>query len=129
MMVSLAREMGGLPPQYQLVVVDGVTNLASYAEDRDILQFFSSCKRLTDGGRAVVVVTQTHAIDERMLARLRNLCDSYLKLHIERVGAKRATTLEVVKVNSEVLERANTISFEVLPEVGMRALSFAKFRA
>ena len=44
-------------------------------------------------------------------------------------GANWATTLEVVKVNSEDLERANTISFEVLPEVGMRSLSFAKFKA
>jgi archaellum biogenesis ATPase FlaH len=128
-MVSLAREMVSLPAQYQLVIVDGVTNLASYAADRDIPQFFSSCKRLSAGGRAVIVVTQSHALDERMLARLHNLCDSYFQLHIERVGVKRATTLEVVKVNSEDLERANTISFEVLPDVGMHSLSFAKFKA
>ena len=129
LMVKLAREMGNLAPGYKLVFVDGVTNLASYAEDRDILQFFTSCKRLSNGGPAVVVVTQSHAMDERMLARLRNLCDSYLRLNIERVGAKRATTLEVVKVNSEDLGRANTISFEVLPDVGMHPLAFAKFRA
>jgi hypothetical protein len=32
-------------------------------------------------------------------------------------------------VSREDLELANTMSFEVLPDVGMHSLSFAKFRA
>ena len=127
-MGSLIREMELLPNGFDFIIVDAITNVAMSSEDRAILRFSPSCRRLCNGGRAIVVVTQPHAFDEAMLDRIRNLCDGYLSLRAEMMGTNMGTMLEVLKANNVDLSVGNTVSFDVQPEVGIRNLSFSRVK-
>ena len=126
---SLAQDMGDLPNQYKLIVLDSITNIASYTPDKGILRFFSSCRRMCSGDRTIIVVAQPHAFDESMLIRLRNLCDGYFSLRVEKIGVKLGTTLEVLKIRNADMNLHNMVSFEVQAGTGMRALAVGKVRA
>ena len=128
LMAMLAADIEELPEESEIVIVDDITALASESEDRSALRFFSSCRRLCDKGRTVIIAARPHAFDDRILSRLRDLCDAYFKLRLEKMGTRQGTLLEVVKANQVEMTTGNTISFEVRPGVGMEAMSFAKFR-
>ena len=125
---SLVQDMGHLPNQYKLIVLDSITNIASYTPDKGILRFFSSCRRVCSGDRTIIVVAQSHAFDESMLIRLRNLCDGYFSLRLEKIGVKLGTTLEVLKIRNADMNLHNMVSFEVQAGTGMRSLGVDKIR-
>lgn len=128
MMGALAQEFERIPENH-VIIVDDITALASESEDRTTLRFFSSCRRLCDDGRTIILAAQSYAVDERMLLRLRDLCDAYLRLKVEQLGAKQGTTVEVVRANKVELHTSNIVSFEVRPEVGIQTVAFGRFSA
>ena len=128
-MVSLTRQIERFPSQYQVILVDSITELITYGQDKAVLRFLSSCKRLCDQGRTIVLATQSYALDEQMRLRVRDLCDTHLSLRVENYRSKSATTLEVTKSRNVDLSDRNTVSFEVEPGVGMKNLPFSKVKA
>ena len=129
MMVLLAEEMAACSSESDVIIVDALTTLASESDDRDTLRFFTSCRRLCDDGKTVVLATRSYAIDDRMLSRLRDICDGYLRLRMQMLATRQGTVLEVLKTDKMELSTNNTISFEVEAGEGMRVVSFGKFRA
>ena len=128
LMSLLAAEIADVSDQYNIVVMDSITDLATYSHEMAIMGFFSSCKRLCDAGRIIIVAARSYAFDERMLGRLRVMCDAHLNLRGEKVGAKMVKMLEVCKVNSAELVSGNLVSFEVVGGIGLRIVPGAKVR-
>ena len=128
-LTGLLHDMENLPRQYKVVIVGAVTNLAAYIEERAIMDFFSSCKRLCSNGRTIILVAHSHAFDEQMLIRLRSLCDAHLSFRVENVGAKLVKVLEVHKIQNAEGLTGNVVSFEVEPGIGMRIIPISKARA
>ena len=122
----LAKEIEGLPGKYSTIVVDSIANLAAYTSDRGIIGFFSACKRMCDEGRTIILVTHSTSFGEKMLNRIRGLCDVHLKLCLDRIGAKLVKTLEVNKIHNAELDTGSIICFEVLPGLGMRLSPIVK---
>ena len=81
------------------MIVDAITNFASYSQDKTIVAFFSALKRLCNDETTIIVVGHSHAFDEKMLTRLKDLCDAYLSLRVEKIGVKLTRILEVTKVD------------------------------
>ena len=129
LMAALAQGIQRLDSQYDIIVVDAITNLASYSQDKTIIGFFSACKYMCNEGRTVILVAHSYAFDERMLIRLRALCDAHLSLRVERVGAKLAKMLEVYKIHNAMLSTGNVVSFEVEPGIGMRVIPIRMAKA
>ena len=119
---SLVAAIEQLPEQYDVVIVDPITNLISHIENREILGFFSSCKRLCGSGRTILLVADSYAFDQAMITRVRSLCDADLRLRLEEVGENVVKVLEVSKLRNAERNRDNTISFEVEPGIGMRII-------
>ena len=128
-MSLMAREVERLTSQDSVIIVDSITELATNSEDRAIIGFFSSCKRLCDDGRSIILVAQPHAFDENMFLRLGHVCDAHLSLRVEKLHAKLATLLTVRKSQNAELTKGNVIAFEVLSGVGISPLPFSKFKA
>ena len=126
---SLASELGHLAEESDVIVVDSISNLATYSEDKAILGFFSSCKRLCTEGTAVILVAHSAAFEESLLRRLRFLCEAHLSLRPEKIGQKLANTVSVCKAQGAELGADNLISFEVEPDIGMRLLPMGRVRA
>ena len=125
----LARHVESLPAAYKVVVVDSVTNIMTHSEESGIIDFFIHCKDMCDEGRSIIMVVHSYAFDERMLIRVRSLCDAHLKLRMEEVGERLVKMLEVSKVRNAERTTGNFISFDVEPQIGMRIVPITKAKA
>ncbi len=126
---ALRDHFASLPPRFQLIVVDSLTGLVTHSEDRSIIDFFSECKELCDEGRTIISVAHSYAFEEKMLIRVRSLCDAHLILKIDHVGERLVKIMEVAKVRNAELSTGNIISFDVEPGMGMKIIPISKAKA
>lgn len=129
LLAALSSKMASIPKQHKVIVVDSITNLASVAEDHAVVAFFSTCKRLCHSGKTVILVVHSFAFDEKMLIRLRSLCDAHFTLSVETVGAKQVRVMEVSKVHNAATSTGNVVSFEVEPGMGMKIIPVSRAKA
>ena len=123
----LVQVMEALPREFSIIVLDAITNIASYCDDKTVMGFFTSCKRVCKSGRTVILVAHSSAFDEKLLVRVASLCDVHLKLRVDKIGPKLAKTLEVCKVHKADQDTGNIVAFEVHPGIGMRINPISKF--
>ena len=126
---ELVLEVEQLPKKYNIIFVDAITNLASSSPEQAILAFFNSCKRLCSNGKSMILVAHSSAFDERVLTRLRSLCDAHLRLYVENVGGKQVRIMEVSKIHDADLATGNVVTFTVEPGMGMRIAPVAIAKA
>lgn len=118
-----------LPERFNLTLVDSLTALVAHSDDRAIIDFFAGCKQLCDKGRTIIAVVHSYAFDDRMLIRIRSLCDAHLVLKMEQVGERLIKILEVAKVRNADQSTGNIISFDVEPGLGMKIIPISKAKA
>ena len=128
LMASLAQDIESLPRKYDFIVVDSVTNLVPYNKEAVVIGFFSLCKRLCNEGKTITIAGHSHAFDATLLNCLEGQCDAHLKLGVEQIAGKAWNLLEVRKAQNAALTARNTISFQVVPGIGMRSVPFHKVR-
>ena len=129
LLTLLPEEMKRLPKQFDIIVVDAITDLATYSDHRAVIRMFSSCKRLCDEGRTVFIAAQSYSFEKSMVTRLRDLCDAHLNLQVEQVAGKLLRTLRVTKAHNSELTQDNVISFEVLPGTGISVSPISSIKA
>ena len=125
----IARHIASLPEAFKVVIVDSLTNIVTHSKEASIIDFFIACKDLCDEGKTIFMVVHTYAFDEKMLIRVRSLCDAHLKLRLEEVGERLVKVLEVSKVRNAERTTGNIISFDVEPGMGMRIIPITKAKA
>ena len=126
---NLIDHFDSLPVRFNLTVIDSLTNLVAHSDDRAIIDFFAGCKQLCDRGRTIIAVVHSHAFDDRMLIRVRSLCDAHLVLKVEQVGERLIKIMEVAKVRNADQSTGNVISFDVEPGLGMKIIPISKAKA
>ena len=94
-----------------------------------ILRFFSRCKSLCDGGKTIVCTVHSQAFEERILTRVRSVCDAHLKLRAEAGASELAKSMEVAKVRGAELSTGSIVSFSIEPNIGMRIIPISRARA
>ena len=129
MLANLAMRMMTLPRNYRAIFVDAITNLASISEEASIMSFFHDCKNLCGTGRTVILVAHASAFEEKLLIRLRSLCDAHFSLKVENSAGKQIRILEVSKIHNADLATGEVISFMVEPGMGIKILPMNKVRA
>ena len=125
----LIDHLDSLPTRFSLAVIDSLTGLVANSDDHAIIEFFAACKRLCDDGRTVLAVVHSYAFDDRMLIRVRSLCDAHLVMKMEQVGERLVKILEVAKVRNADQSTGNIISFDVEPGMGMKIIPISKAKA
>ena len=124
--ISLAQQIKRLPREYETIVVDAVTELSSNVEDKVISGFFSNCRLLCEEGRTIVLVVHSYAFREKLLERVRDLCDVHFSLRLKQFPGRLGATLEVRKAPNIELNEDNTVGFEVVARLGVQPLPVAK---
>jgi flagellar protein FlaH len=84
---------------------------------------------MCDYGRTIICVCHSDAIDDKMLIRVRSLCDAHLVLRMEQVGDRLIKVMEVAKVRNADQSTGNIVTFDVEPGLGMKILHMAKAKA
>ena len=119
-MEYLAQGIERLPSQHELIIVDSITEVAIDSQDRATLRFFSRFKRLCSNGRTVILTVHCDILDEKLLIRLRALCDAHFSLTVNQSQLKLVHVLEVRKLHGAELNTDLVFNFEVVPELGIR---------
>ena len=125
---ELARHIESLP-SHNVVVLDSLSTFLTKSSADQILTFFSQCKALCDSGRTIICTAHSHAFDERILTRVRSVCDAHLKLLVEPGASELVKTMEIAKVRGAELSTGSIISFSIEPGIGMRIIPVSKARA
>ncbi len=126
---SLLDHFEKQPAWLKLIVVDSLTGLVTHSDDRAVIDFFSACKQLCDYGRTIIAVAHSYAFDDKMLIRIRSLCDAHLVLKMEQVGERLIKMMEVAKVRNADQATGQVISFDVEPGMGMKIIPISKAKA
>lgn len=116
-------------PDYDVVVVDSLTPVIVHNDLESLLRYFDQCKKCCDKGKTVLNIAHSYAFAEDLLIRLRSVCDAHFKLHIEQVGDKLVKVLDVAKVRGADQQTGNSLSFDVVPGMGMRIMPLGKAKA
>ena len=111
---------------FDLPIMDSVTQIAAGATGAECLAYFERCKTLCDRGKTIINVAHTYAFEQDLLVRIRSVCDAHFKLAIERVGDRLVKTLEVAKVRGATQTTGNVLSFDVEPEIGMKIMPLSR---
>ena len=129
MLSNLAMRMMTLPRNYRAIFVDAITNLASISEESSIMSFFYDCKNLCSTGRSVILVAHASAFEEKLIIRLRSLCDAHFSLRVENSGPRQIRILEVFKIHNADQQTGEVVSFMVEPGLGIKILPMNKAHA
>jgi flagellar protein FlaH len=125
---ALLRVMDSLP-EHDVVVVDSLTPVIVHNDVESVLRYFDQCKKRCDKGKTVLNIAHSYAFAEDLLIRLRSVCDAHFRLHIEEVGDKLVKVLDVAKVRGADQQTGNSLSFDVVPGIGMRIMPLGKAKA
>ena len=124
----LADHIDNLPKNYGLVIVDSATRIVTHGQEVGIVDFFSVCKQLCEGGRTIFLVVHTYAFGEGMLPRIRSLCDAHLSLRLEEMRDLVVKVMEVTKIRNAD-RNENTMSFDVVAGVGLKTIPLSRAKA
>jgi flagellar protein FlaH len=116
-------------PDYDVVVVDSLTPVIVHNDIESVLRYFDQCKKRCDQGKTILNIAHSYAFAEDLLIRLRSVCDAHFKLHIEEIGDKLVKVLDVAKVRGADQQTGNSLSFDVVPGIGMRIMPLGKAKA
>jgi len=125
---TVLRVMDALP-EHDVVVVDSLTPVIVHNDVESVLRYFDQCKKRCDRGKTVLNVAHSYAFAEDLLIRLRSVCDAHFRLHIEEIGDKLVKVLDVAKVRGADQQTGNSLSFDVVPGMGMRIMPLGKAKA
>lgn len=116
-------------PEFDVVVVDSLTPVIVHNDLESVLRYFDQCKKRCDKGKTVLNIAHSYAFAEDLLIRLRSVCDAHFRLHIEEIGDKLIKVLDVAKVRGADQQTGNSLSFDVVPGIGMRIMPLSKAKA
>lgn len=116
-------------PGYDVVVVDSLTPVIVHNDLESVLRYFDQCKKRCDKGKTILNIAHSYAFAEDLLIRLRSVCDAHFRLHIEELGDKLVKVLDVAKVRGADQQTGNSLSFDVVPGMGMRIMPLSKAKA
>ena len=125
---TLSRHMTSMS-EYSVVILDSLTTFLTQGTSGQILKFFSDCKSVCDAGRTVICTAHSHAFDEKVLTRVRSVCDAHLKLLVEPGASELVKTMEIAKIRGAELATGSIVSFSIEPGIGMRIIPISKARA
>ena len=114
---------------HSVVILDSLSTFLTKSTDDQILGFFAKCKALCDEGRTVICTAHSHAFDEKVLTRVRSVCDAHLRVLVEPGASELVKTMEIAKIKGAELSTGGIISFAIEPGIGMRIIPISKARA
>lgn len=119
-----------LDKESDVFVVDSLTYLIAYADEKDILSFFSFIRNFVDKSKKTVIFTiHTYALNQDLIARIRSICDGHLVLEIKNFGERIVRVVTASKLKGGEGGVSGFATFEVESELGIKVIPFVQIKA
>jgi len=116
--------------RFDVYIIDSLTYLVTYADEKDILNFFTEARNIVDDlEKSIFITIHPYAFEQDMLIRMRSICDVHFILSIKEIGDKIVKLLQVPKLKGAVKPSSITLSFDVDPAFGIKVLPFSQAKA
>ena len=129
LLAELALDLERAQRKYDVVVLDAITNLASSSQESAIISFLTTCKKLTNMGLTIILVTHSVAFNADLLSRTSSMCETHLNLRTGKVRDKVVRVVKLVKLDDVAIDRNNEVSFEVEPGTGISIMPYSSAKA
>ena len=117
---KLLRHMSALPPEFDLIVLDSLTEILPFTPKPAAAEFFARAQQLCREGRTVVLTLDPRALATSWGSELATWSDIHLHLKMQTVTVQRVVkTLELRKTNRDSGGYAAEVNFDVFPGRGM----------
>ena len=126
---ELALDMERAQTKHEVLIVDAITNLASSSQEQTIIGFFTTCKRLTNMGLTILLVTHSVAFNTDLLIRAASLCETHLTLRTGKIRDKVIRVVKVTKLDDVILNNNNEVSFEIEAGRGISIIPYSSAKA
>jgi len=113
----------------EVFIIDSLTYLLTYAEERDILNFFTKIRNLVDEEHKTIILTiHQYAVHQDLFTRLRSIADAYFSLSVKEIREKLVRVMQVMKLKG-ASKGGLTLTFEVDQAFGVKVLPFSQAKA
>jgi flagellar protein FlaH len=129
LLAELALDLERAQRKFDVVVLDAITNLASSSSESAIIGFLTTCKKLTNMGLTIIMVTHLVAFNADLLSRASSMCETHLNLRTGKIRDKVVRVVKVVKLDDVAIDRDNEVSFAVEPGIGISIMPFSSAKA
>jgi Predicted ATPases involved in biogenesis of archaeal flagella len=103
------------------IIVDSLSLMASYVEERALLDFIRNLRQLQDKGKTVILTVHPPTFDESLLTQVRSMVDVYFRIRAVSIGGRRLKSLERIK-NTGGFVGSEVVSFDIDPALGLRVV-------
>ncbi len=108
--------------------IDSLSVIATFAEEKQILQFMKESRVLVNLGRLIMFTIHPDVFNEELKSRVTSIVDVYFKLSSASIGGRRIKVLERVKTIGGI-QGNDTISFDIDPALGVKVVPLSLSRA
>lgn len=129
LLAELALDLERAQRKYDVVALDAITNLVSSSQESAIIGFLTTCKKLTNMGLTIILVTHSVAFNADLMSRTSSMCETHLNLRTGKIRDRVVRVVKVVKLDDVAIDRDNEISFEVEPGKGISIMPFSSAKA
>ena len=117
---QLLRHMNGLPPEFDLIIVDSLTGILPFTPKPAASDFFGGARLICQEGRTLILTVDPRALATSWGSELATWSDMHLCLKMQTVTVQRVVkSLELLKTNRENGGYAAAVNFDVFPGRGM----------
>jgi flagellar protein FlaH len=129
LLAELAIDMERVQRNYDVIILDAITNLASSCQEHAIISFFTTCKKLANMGVTILLVSHSVAFNADLLSRASSMCETHLNLRTGKVRDKVVRVIRVEKLDDVEIIQNNEVSFTVEPGVGIQIIPYSSAKA
>ena len=131
----LSSHLSKISEEFNLVILDSVTAFTARSGPVAIFDFFSTCREQSKRGNTIILVLDSHALDDKILSRALTICDYHLRLSVEDMRLKEELSdnkliklLEARKLHGAEQYAREGTRFEIDPLAGIQVIPFAKLK-
>ncbi|MEM0227003.1 MAG: ATPase domain-containing protein [Thermofilaceae archaeon] len=110
------------------LVIDSLSIIATFADEKQILQFMKEMRVLVDLGKLILFTVHPDVFSDDVKSRIISMVDVYFKLSSATIGGRRVKVLERIKTIGGI-QGSDAISFDVDPALGIKVVPLSLSRA
>lgn len=110
------------------LVIDSLSIIATFADEKQILQFMKEMRVLVDLGKLILFTVHPDVFSDDVKSRIISMVDVYFKLSSATIGGRRVKVLERIKTIGGI-QGSDAISFDIDPALGIKVVPLSLSRA